>query len=133
MGTSCIKILPDRRIIIGTFDGKIIILCPEKNSCNYFLDVTLEGHTQGGHTQGRSTEINELLILSGGQIMVSASNDYTLKIWDIYNKIELMTLEGHTWPVTCVAELPDKRIISGSSDCTLKIWNLMCCDNTQRC
>jgi len=44
-----------------------------------------------------------------------------------------MTLEGHTWPVTCVAELPDKRIISGSSDCTLKIWNLMCCDNTQRC
>ncbi len=133
---TCIKILADMRIVCGLSFGKIIILDPsqvishesqpEKNSCNYVLDAIF----LGCHLEG----INKLLLLSNG-LLISASDDNTLKVWDLDKKIKIMTLEDHTGPITCVAELPDQRIISGSRDHTLKIWNLVTVDSlpTKRC
>jgi hypothetical protein len=34
-----------------------------------------------------------------------------------------LVLEGHTDNVTCIAALPDGRIVSGSSDRTIRVWN----------
>jgi WD40 repeat protein len=34
------------------------------------------------------------------------------------------SFEGHARAISCVAILPDGRIVSGSNDRTLKIWNL---------
>jgi len=99
-------------IVCGLYNGRIKILSFEKDSCNYVHSVTLKGHSKG---------IDLLMSLSNG-LLVSAS-DNLIKIWNMNDGTELMTL-CHSNYVTCIAELPDGRIVSGSDNCTLKIWNL---------
>jgi WD40 repeat protein len=63
-------------------------------------------------------------IAPDGKTAISASWDYTLKIWDTETGRELKTLTGHSWGVTAVAIAPEgKTAISASSDKTLKIWD----------
>jgi WD40 repeat protein len=56
---------------------------------------------------------------------ISASEDKTLRIWDLEAKKEIGTLIGHEGWVTAVAVLPDgHRVISASADHTLKMWDV---------
>ena len=56
---------------------------------------------------------------------ISASNDTTLKVWDVDTGQELLTLTGHSAQVNGVAVSPDEGwAISASSDITLKVWDL---------
>jgi len=58
------------------------------------------------------------------RLIVSASDDGTVKIWDASSGTELRTLAGHTSSVTGCAFSPDgHRIVSASRDQTLKIWD----------
>ena len=60
-----------------------------------------------------------------GRRAVSASDDKTLKVWDLETGRELRTLEGHSDGVTGVAVSPDgRRAVSASYDNTLKVWDL---------
>ena len=59
-----------------------------------------------------------------GKRAVSASDDKTLKVWDLATGT-LRTLKGHADSVNAVAMTPDgKRAVSGSDDKTLKVWDL---------
>jgi WD40 repeat protein len=52
-----------------------------------------------------------------GKRAVSASFDYTLKVWDVEAGRPLRTLEGHYYSIHDVALTPDgKRAVSASSD-----------------
>ncbi|MDT9232115.1 WD40 repeat domain-containing protein, partial [Limnospira sp. PMC 1242.20] len=54
-----------------------------------------------------------------------ASDDKTLKLWDLETGTELATLSGHSNWVRGVAIAPDgKRAVSASDDKTLKLWDL---------
>jgi len=56
-------------------------------------------------------------------IVVSASGDKTIKIWDVNTGTCLNTLHGHN-EVYSIALTPDgTRIVSGSWDKTIKIWD----------
>ena len=60
-----------------------------------------------------------------GTILASGSRDTTIRLWDIKNKKEITTLEGHDQSVQSVAFNSDGTILaSGSSDLTIKIWNI---------
>jgi WD40 repeat protein len=60
-----------------------------------------------------------------GRRAVSASDDRTLKVWELETGRELHTLEGHAFPVKAVAVAPDgRRAVSASVDRTLKVWEL---------
>ncbi|MFO7092458.1 WD40 repeat domain-containing protein, partial [Limnospira platensis] len=64
-------------------------------------------------------------IAPDGKRAVSASDDKTLKLWDLEQGRELATLSGHSNVVTAVAIAPDgKRAVSASWDNTLKLWDL---------
>jgi WD40 repeat protein len=66
--------------------------------------------------------INSMILLPNGMI-ASASNDKTIKIWDINNSICIKSLEGHTDNINILVLLSNGMIASGSSDNTIKIWD----------
>ena len=77
---------------------------------------TLEGHTDS---------VSAVALTPDGQRAVSASEDRTLKVWDLKRGELLRTLEGHTSWVSAVALTPDgQRAVSASADRTLKVWDL---------
>jgi WD40 repeat protein len=80
------------------------------------LVYTLTGH--GG-------AIRAVAVTPDSKRAVSASDDTTLKLWDLERGLELATMTGHATAVWSVAITPDgKYAISGSSDGTLKMWDL---------
>ena len=62
------------------------------------------------------------------QMIASASNDKTVKLWNVDDGTLLNTFEGsegHKDNVRTVTFSPDgEKIISGSNDRTIKIWNI---------
>jgi len=77
---------------------------------------TLEGHTGA---------VQSVALHADGRRAVSASEDKTLKVWDLDSGACLRTLEGHAWVVNSVALHADgRRAVSASWDKTLKVWDL---------
>jgi|HubBroStandDraft_6_1064221.scaffolds.fasta_scaffold20936_2 WD40 repeat protein len=74
---------------------------------------------------GHSRAVTAVAVNEDGRRAVSASQDGTLKAWDLETGRELSTLDGHSATVNAVAITRDgSRVLSGSSDHTLKVWNL---------
>ncbi len=60
-----------------------------------------------------------------GNLLVSASSDYSIKLWDVKTKKCINTLPGHTRWIRTVAFSPDgKQLVSGSGDYTIKLWDV---------
>jgi WD40 repeat protein len=77
---------------------------------------TLEGHT---------STVWAVAVTSDGRRAVSASDDRTLRVWDLETGQTLCTLECHTFAVRAVAVTPDgRRAVSASRDQTLRFWDL---------
>ena len=62
-------------------------------------------------------------MLDAGRL-ASASNDHTVKIWDIAEARCVATLEGHRDRVYALAVLDAGRLVSASHDRTVKIWDV---------
>jgi WD40 repeat protein len=74
---------------------------------------------------GHSSAVKGVALSADGRLAVSASNDMTLKLWDLETGQELRTLQGHSGRVNGVALSKDGRLaVSASDDDTLKVWDL---------
>ena len=129
----CVAILPDGRVLMGCScprAGHIIVCDVTTNAIHYFQGVL----SQQNHTGG----VNAVASLPNERA-VSASDDRTLKVWNLAGVIHLITnnglgrvmkaqclhtLRGHRSSVLCVTALPRDRIVSGSRDKTLKVWDV---------
>ena len=77
---------------------------------------TLEGHTDS---------VIAVSLSPDGKQAISASEDGTLKIWDIGSGTSIRTLEGYTASVRAVAITPDgTQAISAPDDKTLRVWDI---------
>jgi len=75
--------------------------------------------------KGHSSWVNAVAVTPDGRKAISASDDQTLKIWDLERGEEVRTLKGHSGSVNAVAVTPDgQKAISSSDDQTLKVWDL---------
>ncbi len=73
--------------------------------------------------KGHSDRINSLAFSPDGKILASASDDKTIKIWQLATGKLICTLTGHLAAVQSVAFSPNGlMLVSGSWDTTIKIW-----------
>ncbi|MGO9270017.1 MAG: WD40 repeat domain-containing protein [Terriglobia bacterium] len=72
-----------------------------------------------------SGDVFGVAVTPDGRRAVSASQDKTLKVWDLASGVLERTLEGHSGGVNGVAVTPEGRqAVSASWDHTLKVWDL---------
>ena len=73
---------------------------------------------------GHGGPVTAVAVAPDGRLALTASFDYTLKLWDLDRQAVLQTLRGHDGAVTTVAFLPDSRhALSGGDDGTLRLWD----------
>jgi WD40 repeat protein len=77
---------------------------------------SLDGHTGG---------ITALAYPPDGRTVASASNDMSVRLWDVATGRERRVLRGHVTGVSSLAFTPDgQSLASGSQDGILKVWDL---------
>lgn len=82
----------------------------------YALKQTLTGH---------SDEVNSVAFSPDGTTLASASNDNTIKLWEVQTGQLKRTFIGHTDHVQTVSFSPDGRTLaSGSNDHSVKLWDV---------
>lgn len=82
-----------------------------------------QGNREIARYSGHNDVIRKLLVLPGGTKFVSASNDCTLKIWNLASGKVLQTLEGHDSFIYDIGLLSTGDIVSTAEDRTVRIWH----------
>lgn len=74
---------------------------------------------------GHNNSVGALAATPDGRLLVSASWDRTVRVWDLESGQVVHVLEGHEQYVESVAVTPDgTHAISGSVDGTVRVWDL---------
>ena len=112
-----VKLSPDGRRVISSSKSIIKIWDLTKGLAPFpMLDETI---TLSGHNE----HIYDLAVTPDSQFVISASDDMTLKVWDLTSGNEVCTLSGHVDGISGIAVHPDgQRVLSASYDKTLKEW-----------
>jgi WD40 repeat protein len=80
-------------------------------------EAVLRGHTKRATTVAASPN---------GQYVVSTSDDYTARVWQIVGPRHVLVLRGHTAPLTDVAFTPDSsKLVTASRDGTTRVWDVV--------
>jgi len=118
-------VAPDGSFVVSASDDETLkVWDPETGECR--LDIT-RGHGgfalyPGGDTI--SGKVRGCAVAPDGSLIVSASADMTLKLWDPATGASLRTLEGHgDWVDACAVSPDGSLVVSGGWDCTVRLWN----------
>ena len=73
--------------------------------------------------EGHSSRVTSVAFSPDGKTLASASDDNTIKLWNLQTQKELKTLKGHSSSVMSVAFSPDRKTLaSASADNTIRLW-----------
>jgi WD40 repeat protein len=76
--------------------------------------------------QGHTSAIWNLALISGnnGELLASASNDGTLRLWNLTSNTCKFILQGHSTGVVVSKQITSDVLASGAYDATIKLWNI---------
>ena len=78
--------------------------------------------------KGHAGSVTAVAVTPDGRLIVSGSEDNTLRLWELATGNCVETLEGHTGAVFALEVTPDSSFavfaVSGSNDNTLRLWKL---------
>ncbi|XP_075712829.1 apoptotic protease-activating factor 1 isoform X1 [Rhinoderma darwinii] len=75
------------------------------------------------HLKGHSETVQHCQFTPDGKLLVSSSDDTTIRVWDWMSGISF-SLEGHKEAVRCFRVLHNLKLLSWSFDGTVKVWDL---------
>ena len=87
--------------------------------------------TQKAVLSGHTNSVRSVVLSSDGTLLVSGSDDKTVKLWDVQTGGVVNTFQGHIYYIYSVSLSVDCTLIaSGSGDKTIRLWNIQtreCC------
>lgn len=115
LGTKISALLPHHfsdRVSVGMENGDVVVYVSSSG-----INVsTLRGH---------SAAIRSLDFLSDSDLLVSGSDDCSIRLWDLKEESCLGVLEGHSAPVKTARFFPNGSMIAtGSADGDVRLWGI---------
>jgi WD40 repeat protein len=85
----------------------------------------LEGEPTTGGADGHADMVYSCAWSPGGMWLASASEDGTVRVWDVNTWLQVAMLQGHGDGVHCCAWSPDgTQLASSPSDETARVWDI---------
>ena len=95
------------------------ILLPQRSELTEGLKLSMETFFRSGHTG----PVTSIAISPDGKRCLTASDDLTIRLWDMSTGACLKTLDYHSLPIEAVAFLPDRKQFVSCSEGNLYFWN----------
>jgi WD40 repeat protein len=94
------------------------------SSCSIIV-WSLDTHKIIAELKGHEAAITDVAFAPDGKLLVSASDDGSVRLWDVSAQQARAVLREHQGRVQAVAYAPDGRtLVSGGEDQTVRFWNV---------
>jgi WD40 repeat protein len=115
------------RSLVRTPDDRLFLLGSAQGDIYYFFDGEWQqlGPLAGGHTG----EVNMLAVSPDSTLLASASQDHTVKLWDLTGSGHRVLDHGVQVFAVCFST-DGRTVISGADDGVIRIWDASTGDQT---
>ncbi|HEX2475328.1 MAG TPA: protein kinase [Lacipirellulaceae bacterium] len=115
-------------VATGGYDNTIMIWNPDEAKpvdIDRRLDKLPEEKPKYVRLAGHDKPVRSVAFSPNGQLLVSGSEDNSVRLWDVASGAALKSLRGHSRAVRSAMFSPDgSRILSGGEDQSVRIWNV---------
>lgn len=118
-----------RSVVTGGYDRRLLVWNPETLKPYVFRNLeqgaSVKTAPEYRELGGHSTSIRCLNVSSDGRLLLSGSQDNTLRLWDFTTGGVIQTFRGHDSWIRGIAFGRDGRtLVSASQDATIRTWSI---------